>query len=328
LYTKTEAKMTDQFNHITVLLNETIDGTVSDPDGIYVDCTTGGGGHAENLLSKLGADGKLIAFDQDPQAIEFLTAKFQSELGSGKLILVNDKFSNIKQRITELGLAGSITGIYADLGVSSPQLDEGARGFSFNHDGPLNMRMDQDESGFTAQNFVNEAELDELKRVFREYGEEPKAHFVAQAIIKHRETTPFTTTLELANVVKEAIFYSKKSKKHPATKVFQAIRIHINDELGELETLLSDGFQLLSKNGRMGIISFHSLEDRLIKQRFKKLSGRANTGYVPKEFAILDNNTQKADAKIIKPFPLKPSDEEISSNPRSRSAKLRVCEKI
>ena len=179
--------MSENFNHITVLLKETIDQTMTDTNGIYVDCTTGGGGHAEYILSKLGNSGKLIAFDQDPKAITYLEKKFNQQIQQSKLILVNDKFSNIAEQIERLDMVGKIDGIYADLGVSSPQLDEGQRGFSFNHDGPLNMRMDQDSDGFTAEKFVNTADLDELKGVFREYGEEPKAHFVAQAIIEHRE---------------------------------------------------------------------------------------------------------------------------------------------
>lgn len=320
--------MTDSFHHITVLLKETVENTIVDKDGIYIDCTTGGGGHAELLLSSLSEKGKLIAFDQDPKAIAHLSEKFSNEIKIGKLILINDKFSNLKLQIESLGLSKKINGIYADLGVSSPQLDEAFRGFSFNNDGPLNMRMDQDDSAFTAKKFVNNADIDELKRVFREYGEEPKAHFAAEAIIKKREEKPFETTLELAETIKKAIFYPKKSKKHPATKVFQAIRIHVNNELGELETLLADGFEVLCQKGRLSIISFHSLEDRLIKQRFKSLAGKQKTKYVPKEFAILSEKQEDAVARIIKPFPIIPSDEEISINPRSRSAKLRVCEKI
>ncbi|MDB2447002.1 16S rRNA (cytosine(1402)-N(4))-methyltransferase RsmH [bacterium] len=320
--------MTKSFHHITVLLNETVEQTVVNKDGIYIDCTTGGGGHAELLLSKLGDSGKLIAFDQDPRAIKHLGEKFPDEIESGKLVLVTDKFSNIKAQVERLGYTHKVDGIYADLGVSSPQLDEAERGFSFMNDGPLDMRMDQVPGAFTAKEFVNTATMDELKRVFREYGEEPKAHFVADAIVKQREEKPFETTLELATTVKNAIFYSKKSKKHPATKVFQAIRIHINDEMGELERLLTDGFEVLRENGRFAIISFHSLEDRLIKQRFKTLAGRQKSSYVPKEFAILSSQTKEVYARLIKPFPIKPSDDEIEANPRSRSAKLRVCEKI
>jgi 16S rRNA (cytosine1402-N4)-methyltransferase len=321
--------MQSKFGHITVLLKETIENTIVDKDGIYIDCTTGGGGHAEYALSLLSEKGQLIAFDQDPKAIIHLEQKFSDEIKAEKLVLVNDRFSNIKEQISALNLEGQISGIYADLGVSSPQLDEADRGFSFNHDGPLNMRMDQDENKLTAAKFVNNASLEELKKVFREFGEEPKAHFIAQAIVKQREVSEFKTTLELAQTVKNAVFYSKKSKKHPATKVFQAIRIHINEELKELETLLTDSIDLLRKNGRIGIISFHSLEDRLIKQRFKSLSGKQKSTYVPKEFAILNTRSEEEIfARIIKPFPMNPSDDEVKANPRSRSAKLRVCEKV
>ena len=288
-----------------------------------------GGGHAEFMMSSLSPEATLIGFDQDPTAIAHLKEKFSQEIENGRLILINDAFSNIERHIKKLGFAGNISGIYADIGVSSPQLDQNHRGFSFKQDGPLNMRMDQDPSKLTAAKFVNTADYELLVKVFNEYGEEPKARFVADAILKRRQTSPISSTKELADLVKNSIFYSKKSKKHPATKVFQAIRIYINQELDELEKLLSNSINLLKKNGRLSIISFHSLEDRLIKQRFKALAGRQKPSYVPKEFAILTPEPENdVLVKIIKPFPIIPSESEISENPRARSAKLRVCEKI
>lgn len=315
------------FKHITVLLQETINQVLTDINGTYVDCTAGGGGHIRYLLQKLGPGGKIIAFDQDPGAISHLKTMFAETLDSGKLTLINEKFSNVKKSLATRGIQ-KVAGIYADLGVSSPQIDQSSRGFSFQKDGPLDMRMDQNSDLETAASFVNSASLDELRTVFKVYGEEPKAHYIASAIVAQRQAKPFETTLELADVVRKSVFYSKKSKKHPATKVFQAIRIHINQEISELETLLRDGPTLLDKHARFAIISFHSLEDRAIKNAFKKLAGREKTPYIPKEFAILKPESKNIEADLIKPFPITPSEQELEDNPRSRSAKLRVCQML
>lgn len=319
---------TNQFNHTTVFLTETIDKTIIDPDGTYIDCTAGGGGHAEYALSKLSCSGRLIAFDRDPAAISYLTSKFNDECKKGKFTLIQDSFSNLQSHIESMGLFGKINGIYADLGVSSPQLDEAKRGFSFNKNGPLNMRMDSRVDLITAADLVNNASKEKLQKIFWEFGEEVKAPYIAEAIVNRRKTKIFEQTHDLAQVISNSIHYKKKSKTHPATKSFQAIRIYINNELEELQKLLTSGFDVIGKNGRFSVISFHSLEDRLVKQVFRQISGLHNPTYIPKEFAILNHETKIIKGKLIRPFPLKACEQDVAKNPRSRSAKLRVIEKM
>ncbi len=314
--------------HITVLKNELVEFLDLKHGDAVVDCTAGRGGHTELLLKAVGEAGKVIALDRDPDAIAFMETRFSQEIQSGRLILRKVPFSQLKSVIADLGYEGKLAGVAADIGVSSPQIDVASRGFSFRTDGPLDMRMDSSE-GETAADLVNNLSEAELTRIFREFGEEPKAKFAAQAIVKERAKAPIITTYQLADIVEKAIFYREKSRKHPATKIFQALRIAVNDELGELEALLEDGFSLLKKNGRMGIISFHSLEDRLVKRKFEDLTGKKTK--IPRDLPITEEAWQKmkgAKAKIIKPFPIDPSETEIETNPRSRSAKLRVLEKI
>lgn len=315
-------------NHITVLLNELVDSLALHEGDVAVDCTAGRGGHTDLMLKAVGESGKVVALDRDPDAINFMQTRFAHQINDGRLILRKATFSEIQNVISELGLAGKISGVAADIGVSSPQLDVAERGFSFRNDGPLDMRMDS-SSGQTAADLVNGLSETDLIRIFREYGEEPKAKFAAQAIVKERAKAPILTTHQLAGIVEKAIFYREKSRKHPATKVFQALRIAVNDELGELEKVLADGFNLLRPGGRLSIISFHSLEDRIVKRKFEDLTGKKTK--IPRDLPLTEEAWKKmkgAKAQIIKPFPVEPSEEEIASNPRSRSAKLRVLEKI
>lgn len=314
--------------HITVLLNELVESLALHEGDIAVDCTAGRGGHTALMLEAVGATGKVIALDRDPEAIAFMESRFAAPLKNGQLIIRKAPFSDVQSVVEDLGFAGKLAGVAADIGVSSPQLDVASRGFSFRNDGPLDMRMDS-SSGQTAADLVNELSESELIKIFREYGEEPKAKFAAQAIVKERAKSPILTTYQLADIIDKAIFYREKSRKHPATKVFQALRIAVNDELGELERLIDTGFNLLKPRGRLSIISFHSLEDRIVKRKFEDLTGKKTK--IPRDLPLTEEAWQKmkgAKAHVIKPFPIEPSEEEISANPRSRSAKLRVLEKI
>lgn len=305
------------FQHITVLLNETVDAIVTDPNGIYIDGTYGRGGHSNLLLSKLGEQGHLLAFDRDPQAIE--SAK--QHASDARFAIVQQPFSTMADVCRSRGIDGKVAGIMLDIGVSSPQLDDADRGFSFMHDGPLDMRMDP-TSGISAAEFVNTASIDEMTQVFRDYGEERYARRIAQFIEKARQETPFERTLQLAQVVTDGNPAWEKHK-HPATRVFQAIRIHVNDELGELERALKGALSVLAPGGRLAVISFHSLEDRLVKNFFRdQARGEVLPRGVPVQGAP-KGQTVKLVGKAIKA-----SDEEVQVNVRSRSAVLRVVEKL
>lgn len=252
-----------------------------------------------------------------------------SKFGS-RVQLVKAPFSEVERVLTEMGLSGQVSGILADIGVSSMHLDDARRGFSFQSDGPLDMRMDQ-QGLRTAADLVNQLSENELVTIFRDYGEEPKAKQMARRIVQVRETTPFTTTRQLAELASQTLRYKKPSKKHPATRVFQALRIAVNDELGELERMLTGSFNVLKPNGRLAVISFHSLEDRIVKEAFIGLTGRKERAKIPRHLPILDRDVQnlyQARAELVKPFPLFPSEAEISVNPRARSAKLRVAIKL
>lgn len=318
------------FEHITVLKQELVDALNLDVGDIAIDCTAGGGGHTEKLLDAVGSSGKVYAFDRDPVALQHLGSRFQRELDSGTLVLCPYAFSKIKEIAQEHKIDGKISGICADIGVSSPQIDEAERGFSFNKDGPLDMRMDTTQS-LDAATVVNSYDETELANIIFKYGEEPKSRFVARAIVNRRESKPFTNTLDLAELVASSIHYKTKSKKHPATKTFQALRIYVNKELDELEELCRDGFEILKPKGRFGIITFHSLEDKFVKQHFntlakgKKLPAHLKNAPIP-ETEI--NRMKDIKARIIKPFPTAPSKEELELNPRSRSSKLRTIEKL
>ncbi len=319
-----------EFEHITVLEQELVNSLDLKRGDIAVDCTAGGGGHTALLLAAVGPRGRVYAFDRDPTALTHLKNRFSLEIANENLILVNRPFSELTAVAIQYQLEHRIAGICADIGVSSPQVDLANRGFSFTKDGPLDMRMDQSQE-LTAAKVVNEFSESELRKLFYELGEEPKAPFVARAIIQHRAEKPIATTFELADLVKAAIHYKKQSKKHPATKVFQALRIFVNGELNELRSLCNDAFSLIKPGGRFGVITFHSLEDRLVKDKFKELGrGKKIPRHLQRAPLTQDRIDQLKDirAHIIKPFPIIPTPEEQNFNPRSRSAKLRVIEKI
>lgn len=316
------------FEHITVLKNELV--SLANPSDTYVavDCTSGGGGHTALLLEKVHPDGLVIAFDRDSHACHHLSTRFENEVKSNKLVIINDAFSSLEQVLTERNLTGEVDYIIADLGVSSPQLDLKDRGFSFRMDGPLDMRMDTRTSPSAAEVINSFGEI-ELSSIFKDLGEEPRSWHIAKKIVARAKTKPFQGTLELSEFIKENIGYKSKSKKHPATKIFQALRIFVNQELEEVSELVNSGFSALKPNGTMGIITFHSLEDRIVKHAFKT---RANPkDPLPKGIPVTDLEVSKisqATGKLIKPFPILPTEEEIAHNPRARSAKLRFIKKI
>jgi 16S rRNA (cytosine1402-N4)-methyltransferase len=316
--------------HTTVMLHESVTYLGLTPGDIVIDCTVGGGGHTELLANKVGPSGRVIGLDRDVSALEIARSRLDSASLLPRVELVHAAFSEVGKVIKERGLHGQIRGILADIGVSSMHLDTGVRGFSFQSEGPLDMRMDSSQK-LTAADLLNSESEEELSRIFRDYGEEPKARQLARKIVSTRVETPFSSTLQLANFVKNNLHYPTHSRKHPATRVFQALRIAVNDELGELRQLLQDGLDALCPGGRLAIISFHSLEDRIVKETFVDFSGKNKAKAIPKglpidadRMALLTN----AKAQIIKPFPISPSQEEIMHNPRARSAKLRVLQKI
>lgn len=318
------------FDHYTVMKYELAKGLKLKDGSIAIDVTAGGGGHTAVLLEQVGKNGKVIAFDKDDTAIAHLKTRFETEIIDGRLILIHDHFDNLKEHIEKLDLVNKIDGICADIGVSSPQIDEAGRGFSFIHDGPLDMRMDKTQE-ISAYDVVNTYEETELARIIYQYGEEKKSRHIARKICLVREDNPIKTTLELANLIENTIKYKTKSRKHPATKSFQAIRIEVNRELEQLSTLLVDGFEILRPGGFFGVISFHSLEDRIIKQDFKKLVKGTIKNSIPRNLPITESELDRINdvkANLIKPFPIVPSDSEIEENARSRSAKLRIIQKL
>lgn len=307
--------MPAEFHHIPVLFNETIDSLNIVPGGVYVDCTAGGGGHSSAILERLG-EGRLIAVDRDPEAIATLGARFG---GDPRVTLVHDNFFNIKAILSSLGIE-QVNGVLADLGVSSHQLDEPARGFSFHHDAPLDMRMSLE--GMSAADAVNDLPQHELQRIIYEYGEEKFAPTISRAIVRAREQKRIETTLELAEIIKSAMPAAAKRDGHPARRTFQAIRIYINGELDGLSQAVTDMFDCLDKGGRVSIITFHSLEDRIIKQAFAPL---AKGCICPRNFPVCVCG-RVPQAKVLKA--VAPSEAETAENPRSRSARLRTAEKL
>ena len=299
--------------HKSVLLIESINGLNIKPDGTYIDCTLGYAGHSGEILKRLETEGFLFAFDQDEEAVNFSYDKL-SKIGNNFKIF-HTNFRNIKECITD-----KVDGILFDLGVSSPQLDDASRGFSFHKDAPLDMRMDKRQE-LDAYKVVNTYPLEKLIDILYIYGEEVNAKSIAKGIISNR---PINTTLELADVIKENVPISYRKKSNPCRKTFQAIRIEVNSELSILEKSLLDAFSLLKPNGRMCVITFHSLEDRIVKNVFKKLCSddinSKNLPVVPLEM--------RAKAKLITKKPIIPSDSELELNNRSRSAKLRIIEKL
>lgn len=308
---------TNEFAHTTVLLAPTVDGCLNDPDGIYVDGTFGRGGHSRLLLSRLGAGGRLIGFDKDPLAIASGKALAAEDPRFG---IVQASFADMASELATLGI-NKVNGILLDLGVSSPQLDDSERGFSFLRDGPLDMRMNPD-AGMSAAEWVNTSPEAEIARVLKEYGEERFARRMARALIEARGRQPITRTVELAEIIKAANPAWEKHK-HPATRAFQAIRIAVNNELGDLEQVLADSVDLLVAGGRLAVISFHSLEDRMVK-RFIRAQEKGRE--LPPGLAIPESELGKTMRHIGKA--IMPDDDEVRSNARARSAVLRVAERL
>lgn len=321
--------MTEPGPHTTVLLAASVEALNLKDGDVAIDCTVGGGGHTEKMLAAVGKSGRVIGLDRDETALGLVRARLAADAHSGRLRLVKAPFSELGTVVQSLSLQGKVQGILADIGVSSMHLDQAERGFSFMKDGPLDMRMDQ-SSGKTAADLLAELGEDELTRIFRDFGEEPKAKQIARKIVQVRGESPLVRTGDLADLVKRTVHYPGPSRKHPATKVFQALRLAVNDELGELERMIDQGFETLRSKGRLAIISFHSLEDRIVKTRFITLTGRREKANVPRDLPLTAkemDSLHAAKATVIKPFPLVPTDDEINRNPRARSAKLRVLEK-
>ena len=305
------------FSHIPVLLNETINGLNIQENGIYVDGTAGGGGHSSEILSHL-KEGKLISIDQDPDAIRHVKERFKDNPNS---IIVKGNFSDMKELLNARGIY-CVDGVMLDIGVSSHQLDVAERGFSFHEDAPLDMRMSQE--GASAADLVNTLEYSELARIINNYGEEKFASSIAKNIVKARQEKRIETTLELAEIIKNSVPQKVRRDGHPARKTFQALRIAVNRELDVLEKGLDEAFELLSKGGRLAVITFHSLEDRIVKQ---KMASWCVGCTCPKDFPVCVCGN-KPKAKLINRKPIVATDEELELNVRSRSAKLRVCEKL
>ncbi len=306
-----------EFSHTPVLLRETIEGLAIKENGIYVDGTAGGGGHSAEILKHL-TTGKLISIDQDPDAITTLTQKFKKNENA---IVIKGNFGNMKD-LLELRGVRRVDGVLLDIGVSSHQLDTASRGFSFHEDAKLDMRMSQ--SGVTAEELVNTLPYDELRRIIAEYGEERYASSIAKGIIAARELEPVTTTLQLAEIVKASVPQKVRRDGHPARKTFQAIRIAVNDELNVLSRGLQDAFKLLGKGGRLAVITFHSLEDRIVKQQ---MADWCRGCTCPKDFPVCVCGN-KPKARLVNKKPVCANETELADNPRARSAKLRICEKI
>lgn len=311
------------FEHETVLLKETIDSLEVNPNGIYIDCTLGGAGHAAYLLSKLSDKGHLFAFDQDITAINNAKEILKAEIDAGKVTLIHKNFRFIKEVMEDFGIR-YVDGVYYDLGVSSPQLDEAERGFSYNKEAALDMRMNQ-EQALSAFEVVNQWNFQDLVKIISRYGEEKFAKRIARSIERERANKAIETTIELSEIVKNAIpAATRRTGGHPAKRTFQAIRIAVNDELGALEESLEGSLKLLKVGGRLGAISFHSLEDRLVKQMFRELSSVPET---PPNMPIIPIDLQP-EYKIITRKPILAESEELEANNRARSAKLRVIERI
>lgn len=309
------------FQHTTVLLHEAVEGLNINPEGIYVDCTLGGAGHTEQILSRLSQNGKVYAFDQDQVAIE--NAKRKLHLYERQLEIIHNNFVNIKEELHARSVF-QVDGILYDLGVSSPQLDEPERGFSYHNDAPLDMRMDRD-APITAKTVVNEWPYEKLVHIFFKYGEEKFSKQIARQIEAAREKQIIETTGQLVDIIKEAIPAPARRKGgHPAKRVFQAIRIAVNDELNSFEQSLEQSIELLKVGGRTAVITFHSLEDRIAKSTFKKY---ATVPDLPSGLPVIPEEFQPM-LKIITRKPIVPTDQELANNNRARSAKLRIAERI
>ena len=306
-----------EFNHKSVLFDETIDALNIKPDGVVVDCTGGGGGHSAAALARLGENGRLIVIDRDPDAIKVLTERFSNDK---RVTVVHENFFNISSILVALGINGADS-IMADLGVSSYQLDEAERGFSFHHDAPLDMRMSK--TGRSAKELVNELSAGELKRILYDYGEEKFAPRIVSAIIREREKAPIETTFQLADIIREAYPAAARRDGHPARKTFQALRIEVNGELSNLGQAVKDMFGSLNKGGRLAIISFHTLEDKIVKNSFASFTGGCTC---PPEFPVCVCGKTPQGKICFKPKTA--TSRELEENSRSRSAKLRAIEKL
>lgn len=311
-----------EFNHETVLLHETVDGLNVKPDGIYVDCTLGGAGHSSLILSQLNENGHLFSFDQDMTAINHAKVILKDEVEKGKVTFVHSNFRYLKEALEEKGIH-RVDGVLYDLGVSSPQLDVSERGFSYQHDATLDMRMNQEQE-LSAHTIVNEWGYSDLVRIFFRYGEEKFSKQIARKIEARREIEPIETTHELVEIIKDAIPAPARRKGgHPAKRVFQALRIAVNDELGSLEDSLESAVDIINVDGRISVITFHSLEDRIVKQLFKSYSQMPE---LPRGLPVIPEGHEPL-LKLVNRKPILPSNEEVENNNRSRSAKLRVAEK-
>jgi len=302
-------------HHQSVMFTESINALNLKTGGIYIDATFGRGGHTQGILDKLDKTGSVIAFDQDIHAVEFAKENFNDE----RLTVIHSAFTHMGEILSEKGLSGKIDGILMDLGVSSPQLDNADRGFSFNTDGPLDMRMDQ-TSGISAAQWLENADAVEIANVIYEFGEERKSRHIASAIKKYQQDKVITTTLQLANIIAGVVRSHKN--KHPATRSFQAIRIYINQELKQLAETLEQSIDLLAPNGRLSIISFHSIEDRIVKQFVQKNSKQKQ---LPKGLPVMNSELEQT---LFKDFGKKfANKDEVKNNKRSRSAILRIAER-
>lgn len=310
----------NEFHHVSVLLDECIEGLAIKPDGIYVDGTLGGAGHSSQIAARL-TTGRLIGIDRDETALAAAGKRLAPY--SARVTLVHSNFCEIASVLHRLNVPG-VDGILLDLGVSSPQLDDGSRGFSYMADAPLDMRMDANDS-LSAHTVVNTWPHEELKRILYEYGEERYAPQIASAICKRRETIPITTTLELVDIIRSAMPASAlREKQHPAKRSFQAIRIAVNDELNSVARVMEDAIPKLNPGGRLAVITFHSLEDRIVKNA---MSAAAKGCICPSNFPVCVCG-RKPKVKVITRKPIVSGEKELERNPRARSAKLRICEKL
>ena len=306
-----------EFKHISVLLNESINGLAVNPDGVYVDCTAGGGGHSSAIAEKLSEKGMLIALDRDPDAVKAASEKLKAYKNAR---VIQSNYSDLRSVLDGLGIP-AVDGIIMDLGVSSYQLDETSRGFSYHADAPLDMRMSR--TGMTAADVVNNLSEKELANIIFEYGEEKFSFRIASNIVRHREVKPIETTLQLADIIRESIPQKARRDKNPCKKTFQALRIKVNGEFDHLSKGLDEAFFSLKPNGRLAVITFHSLEDRIVKQRF---AGWCKGCICPPDFPQCVCG-RKPLGQLVNKKPIEADENELENNKRSRSAKLRIIER-
>ncbi|APZ49101.1 16S rRNA (cytosine(1402)-N(4))-methyltransferase [Jeotgalibaca sp. PTS2502] len=312
-----------EFEHYSVLLDESIEGLAIKPDGIYVDCTLGGAGHSRKILEKLNENGHLYAFDQDRIAIENAERELAPYIEKGQVTLIKENFRYLKEELETRGVE-KVDGILYDLGVSSPQLDQAERGFSYRFDAPLDMRMNQDQE-LTAMTIVNEWPYEALVKIFFRYGEEKFSKQIARRIEREREDHQIVTTGELVDIIRESIPASARRKGgHPGKRIFQALRIAVNDELSAISDSLEDALEMVGIGGRVSVITFQSLEDRIVKVMFKEASSVMD---VPANLPVLPKDIE-ADFRLVNRKPILPSDFELSENRRSQSSKLRIIERV